>query len=342
MKLSHGVAKAKRAEQSPDIHVKLPMVSDVGPRPRAPRPPPRSLPPPAPGSRPPPARAQACPRAMWKDRPSGWRPEQFKCSRKLGSGYKGEVYHCRDGVSGEQVAVKAYRKSRLSPEEVIKVHWEAQLQGSLSHPNILRLFAAFEDRSFYFLVLELAPGGDAFDRAARTFYHEGNVAREVAFPLLSAVAHLHSRSVLHRDIKPENILFTADGTLKLADFGLALDRAQFRPVSRLGTLVSGPAAPAPARGPRPRAPPPTGPRPPPPQEFMAPEVLDAGRRPRDGYVGNLGNGSEPIPRIWRRGYDEKVDVWSVGAVLVRAPRAVPPGRPPGDLTPPRPPVTDPP
>lgn len=49
---------------------------------------------------------------------------------------------------------------------------------------------------------------------------------------------------------------------------------------------------------------------------MAPEVLDAGAHARETYVGNLSNGSDAIPKMWRAGYDEKVDVWSTGTLTV--------------------------
>ena len=55
-------------------------------------------------------------------------------------------------------------------------------------------------------------------------------------PFLSALEYLHLLHIIHRDIKPENLLFTANGTLKVADFGLSIDITQERPVTRVGTL----------------------------------------------------------------------------------------------------------
>jgi hypothetical protein len=67
-------------------------------------------------------------------------------------------------------------------------------------------------------------------------FEEGDVALDVIKPLLEALGYLHAQGLIHRDIKPENILVSTDGILKLADFGLVIDAAAERPVSRLGTL----------------------------------------------------------------------------------------------------------
>lgn len=65
---------------------------------------------------------------------------------------------------------------------------------------------------------------------------EAHVTKHVMAPFLTAISHLHQRSILHRDIKPENILLMANGEIKLADFGLAIDTYREKPISRVGTL----------------------------------------------------------------------------------------------------------
>jgi len=58
----------------------------------------------------------------------------------------------------------------------------------------------------------------------------------VVAPLLKVLHSLHQLGIIHRDIKPENIFFEADGTLRLGDFGLAINATKERPISRVGTL----------------------------------------------------------------------------------------------------------
>lgn len=62
------------------------------------------------------------------------------------------------------------------------------------------------------------------------------VAGEVLPPFIDAIAHMHALSIVHRDIKPENILLGEGRTMKVADFGLSINQAEERPVTRAGTL----------------------------------------------------------------------------------------------------------
>ena len=66
---------------------------------------------------------------------------------------------------------------------------------------------------------------------------ERELVSAVLLPLMSALLHMHERGLIHRDIKPENTLFAAGRVLKLADFGLAVDAAVERPVTRLGMYL---------------------------------------------------------------------------------------------------------
>lgn len=80
--------------------------------------------------------------------------------------------------------------------------------------------------------------GDLFDML-RHFggrMREKDVARHILAPFMAGLAFVHSHSIIHRDIKLENTLFAADGTLKIADFGLSVDTLIEAPVTRLGTL----------------------------------------------------------------------------------------------------------
>jgi aurora kinase, other len=80
--------------------------------------------------------------------------------------------------------------------------------------------------------------GDLFDLLRNTGgrMKEGDVAKRILCPFMAGLAYLHSLHIIHRDIKLENTLFSADGTLKIADFGLSVDTSMEHPVTRLGTL----------------------------------------------------------------------------------------------------------
>jgi serine/threonine protein kinase len=80
--------------------------------------------------------------------------------------------------------------------------------------------------------------GDLFDllRHMGGRMKEADVVARVMAPFMLGLAYLHSLGIIHRDIKLENTLFSADGTLKIADFGLSVDATVEAPVTRLGTL----------------------------------------------------------------------------------------------------------
>ncbi|KAF8072823.1 aurka-a [Scenedesmus sp. PABB004] len=179
------------------------------------------------------------PEALARSRPDGvWALEQFELRRELYRGRCSQLHEARDRGSGLTLAVKSYRKAALSPLNRYQVEREVRIHVTLHHPHIIALHAAFEDPGSVHLVQEYAPGGDLFEALKRQpgmAYGEDG-ARRVLAPVLAALAYLHDRGVLHRDVKPENILQGERGALKLADFGLAVDTAAERPVTRLGTL----------------------------------------------------------------------------------------------------------
>ena len=123
--------------------------------------------------------------------------------------------------------------SRVQVEREIRIHIELQ------HTNIIKLYAAFEDDANVYMVQELATEGDLFQQVKSgngSRFSERRAAQNVILPFLEALAHIHKRGIIHRDIKPENILIGSGGTIKLADFGLAIDLNEERAVTRTGTL----------------------------------------------------------------------------------------------------------
>lgn len=134
--------------------------------------------------------------------------------------------------------IKMYHKERLNKANMKQVEREIKIHSELKHPNIVQLFAAFEDEDCVYLVEEFAGGGDLYQELARHGGRmiEAHVSHALIGQILSAMAHLHARGILHRDIKPENIFLTLDGTVKVGDFGLAIDVTIDVPRSRVGTL----------------------------------------------------------------------------------------------------------
>ena len=180
----------------------------------------------------------ACPKALHPPN-STWSFQDFEIKKLLGEGALSTVIAAACIYTNIPVAIKVYHKERLAPLNYRQVAREIEVHTSLlPHPNIVKLYAAFEDNEGLYLVQEFASGGDLYKELSKRGGHfsESSVGGTILPGLLAALSHLHIRGVLHRDIKPENILLASDGSVKLADFGLAIDTRKEQPVSRVGTL----------------------------------------------------------------------------------------------------------
>ncbi|KAK8254856.1 kinase-like domain-containing protein [Phyllosticta capitalensis] len=128
-------------------------------------------------------------------------------------------------ASNPVIAVKfinkdhAYRTGRLKPSQI---QHEVTLHSYLGrHHNVIQYFSHGEDKLYTWIAMELAEGGDLFDKIEADEGVSEDVAHLYFTQLINAVGYMHSKGVAHRDIKPENLLLSIDGDLKLSDFGLA-------------------------------------------------------------------------------------------------------------------------
>ncbi len=141
----------------------------------------------------------------------------------LGAGGMGEVYRARDPRLGREVAIKVLPAESLHDETArARLLREARLAATLNHPNICTVLAVGEDGEHVYLAMELIEGRTLSDMIAErpTGLPIENVTRYGA-QIASALAHAHERHVIHRDLKSSNVVVTADGRVKVLDFGLA-------------------------------------------------------------------------------------------------------------------------
>ncbi|KAJ1398475.1 Serine/threonine-protein kinase, active site [Sesbania bispinosa] len=149
-----------------------------------------------------------------------WSLKDFEIGKPLGKGKFGRVYVAREVKSKYVVALKVIFKEQI---EKYKIHHqlrrEMEIQSSLRHPNILRLYGWFHDDDRVFLILEYAHNGELYRELRKKGHLTEKQAATYILSLTRALAYCHEKHVIHRDIKPENLLLDHEGRLKIADFG---------------------------------------------------------------------------------------------------------------------------
>ncbi|KNE59885.1 CAMK/CAMKL/CHK1 protein kinase [Allomyces macrogynus ATCC 38327] len=166
----------------------------------------------------------------------------FSLLETIGEGTYGKVKLAHNPSTGESIAIKILCKKTLDSASqddavpvvpandqshvpkstsIARLEKEITIHRALNHPNIIRLYESYEDRHYMFLLMELAAGGELFDKIVPDVGLDEQVAHFYFRQLVNGVSYLHKRGVTHRDLKPENMLVDAQGNLKISDFGLA-------------------------------------------------------------------------------------------------------------------------
>ncbi|XP_042510680.1 serine/threonine-protein kinase Aurora-3 isoform X1 [Macadamia integrifolia] len=160
-------------------------------------------------------------RKMVEQQPSGkWSLQDFDIGKPLGKGKFGRVYLAREKKSKYIVALKVIFKEQIEKYRLHnQLRREMEIQSSLSHPNVLRLFGWFHDDERIFLILEYAHRGELYGELRKSGHLSEKHAATYIASLTRALAYCHDKHVIHRDIKPENLLLDFEGRLKIADFG---------------------------------------------------------------------------------------------------------------------------
>ncbi|WPK23910.1 hypothetical protein PUMCH_001160 [Australozyma saopauloensis] len=151
------------------------------------------------------------------------RKGNYTFGRTLGAGSFGLVRYARDNSTGEDVAVKIIIKKALKGNAQLVID-ELQLLQELHHPHIVGFRDWFESRDKFYIVTQLATGGELFDRIVQQGRFTEHDASVVILQILEAILYLHKHNIVHRDVKPENVLYLnelQDSNVVLADFGIA-------------------------------------------------------------------------------------------------------------------------
>lgn len=146
----------------------------------------------------------------------------FELLEPIGRGGIGRVFRAWDSTLERQVALKLLDRSLAAndPQFVQDFIREAKSAAGVSHPHIVQIYFAGEDKGEYYIAMELFEGQSMAERIERGPMDEKSVLR-IARQIVEALAATNARRLIHGDIKPHNIFITANGDAKLLDFGLA-------------------------------------------------------------------------------------------------------------------------
>ena len=160
----------------------------------------------------------------------------------MGKGAMGIVYKGFDPHIERYVAIKTLRKDMLEPElaaqYIARFKNEAKAAGRLHHPNIVGVYEYGEDDTVTFIAMEYVEGSGLREYLNRRASFDFAQLAALMEQLLSALEFAHARGVVHRDIKPSNLIVTSQGTLKVADFGIA--RVDTSNLTMAGTAIGTP------------------------------------------------------------------------------------------------------
>ncbi len=152
---------------------------------------------------------------------------RYEIIEEVGNGGMAVVYKAKCQLLNRFVAVKVLRPDLQNDQEFVhRFNVEAQAAASLAHPNIVSIYDVGCEDGLHYIVMEFIEG-----KTLKEYIEEKRVlhwreAVEFTIQVAKGLEQAHKNSIIHRDVKPHNIIMTADGVLKVTDFGIARANVQ--------------------------------------------------------------------------------------------------------------------
>ena len=165
---------------------------------------------------------------------------RYEITGELGRGAMGVVYKALDPTIGRTVALKTMRLDvhGLDAQEMVRrFQNEARAAGVLNHPNIVTIYDAGEEDGIFYIAMEFIVGTTLHELLAEKHVLPTDEVVQLARQICRGLDYAHSNGIIHRDVKPANIIITANGTVKIMDFGIAKSGGQ---VTNTGQVLGTP------------------------------------------------------------------------------------------------------
>ncbi len=149
---------------------------------------------------------------------------RYEVDSLIGQGGMSFVYRATDKKMGRAVAIKVLKEEYCEDQDFIrKFQNEAQAAARLNHPNIVAVYDIIDNHEdkLHYIVMELVEGITLKTYIQKRGRMDSKEAIAIALQVVGGIEQAHKNGIVHRDIKPQNMIITDDGTVKVADFGIA-------------------------------------------------------------------------------------------------------------------------
>jgi serine/threonine-protein kinase len=162
---------------------------------------------------------------------------RYRVERALGHGGMAAVYLAHDAELERPVAIKVLAE-HLANDEAFRQRFvrEARMAAKLSHPNVVHVYDQGDEDGRPFIVMEYVEGVTLGDELKRNGPLTPARVVDLGLQICGGLEHAHSSGLVHRDVKPGNLLLRADGTVKIADFGIAR-AVQATKLTQIGSVL---------------------------------------------------------------------------------------------------------
>jgi serine/threonine-protein kinase len=146
----------------------------------------------------------------------------YQMLSKLGAGAMATVYKAKQLSLDRTVAIKVLpQKHSNDPNFIQRFYDEGKAAAKLNHANIVGAYDVGQAGEYHYFVMEYVDGRTVYDDITKNGAYSEEEALKITTEVAEALSHAHEQGFIHRDVKPKNIMITKDGTVKLADMGLA-------------------------------------------------------------------------------------------------------------------------